>query len=165
MRHQIIDGSGFLALVNAEKYASFVDNDWSLTQLFDHFLSEMNENSLIIWSTGFANNWSADFLKASSDTLPFREFSKLIEVTGGCIYLTNYEDLTMAAQFEDKKIPSSHNSDLRIDLENGFYKVTVRQVSDPDSDIVFDEETNFEIILQKIDTENEEKPANIFWLF
>jgi hypothetical protein len=41
-RFKITDDSGFLAIVNPHKYNSFVDENWELPQLFNHFVNEMN---------------------------------------------------------------------------------------------------------------------------
>lgn len=70
-------------------------------------------------------------------------------MTGGQFFLTNYEDLTMAAQFETEKIPAVHNSDLCIKLDNGNYNFTIRQMFDPE-DYEYEPKgkTNFEIIMQ-----------------
>jgi hypothetical protein len=163
MKLKITDGSGFMALVNADAYETFVNEDWQLTQLMDHFISEMNENNLIIWGTGVEKEWIVDILEKSTSSY-FRAFSKTIQVTNGCLYLTNYEDLTMAAQFSDEVLPQKHNSDLKIEMENGFYNVTVKQLSDPEVEIIFEEETNFEITFERIKlTEPAEEVDHIFW--
>jgi hypothetical protein len=163
MKLKITDGSGFLALVNAHTYESFVDEDWQLPQLMNHFISEMNKNSLILWATGTTNEWIVDILEESTNTY-FRAFSKIIKVTDGCLYLTNYEDLTMAAQYSDEVIPQKHNSNLKVSIQNGFYDVTVRQLSDPELDTIFEEETNFEITFEHVSaSESAKEVDNIFW--
>src|SRR6478735_1648595 len=101
---KITDDSGFIAIANSDEYISFVDNDWELYQLLDHFVKEMNKDTLIIWSTGMENDWTIDILDKPSNKKPFREFNKSISVTEGQLFLTNYEDLTMAAQFDDERI-------------------------------------------------------------
>lgn len=35
----ITDDSGFLAIVNADRYKSFVNEDWELYELMDHFIA------------------------------------------------------------------------------------------------------------------------------
>jgi hypothetical protein len=44
----ITDDSGFLGLVNANLYKPFVSEDWELSQLFNHFIYEMNDDHLIL---------------------------------------------------------------------------------------------------------------------
>jgi len=45
----ITEDSGFLAIVNADKFNSFVSEEWELSQLLNRFVDEMNNNHLIIW--------------------------------------------------------------------------------------------------------------------
>ena len=128
---KITDDSGFLALVNAARYSGFVDRDWEHDQLIDHFIAEMKKANLIIWVTGLENLWKVDIGTSLSSRAAFREFTRPIDVTDGRLYLTNYEDLTMSAQFEDISLPLEHNTDLVIPLDNGSYNITVRQLFDP----------------------------------
>jgi hypothetical protein len=146
-RFKITDDSGFLAIINADRYKSFVNEDWELNELMDRFIAEMNQDNLIIWATGLENLWTVDVLPAPSGNPAFREFTKTIEVTAGRLYLTNYEDITMAAQFADEKLPSKHQQDKYIGLPNGRYSLTIRQLYDPayiDPDVEI--ATHFEII-------------------
>ena len=160
---KVTDDSGFLAIVNSDTYNSFVDEDWELSQLMNHFISEMNNHSILFWATGSENEWTVSFVGKASSKKSFREFTSTIQVTSGKLYLTNYEDLTMSAQFEDTKIPAKHNSDLIIKLENGLYNLTIRQLFDPD-DYEAEGKVNFEVVMQKTETETEtEKIEKIFW--
>lgn len=160
---KVTDDSGFLAIVNSGTYNSFVDEDWELTQLMDHFIGEMNKNNIIFWATSSSNEWTVSFVDKPSKKKSFREFSSTIRVTNETLYLTNYEDLTMAAQFKDTKIPAEHNSDLILKLENGLYNLTIRQLFDPeDYDYEVDGKVNFEIIIHKTDKETE-KIDTIYW--
>ncbi len=161
----ITDDSGFLALVNSAAYRSFVDEDWELSQLMKHFIDEMNNRNIIFWSTGAQNEWTVSFADRSSGKQAFREFTSAIEVTDGKLYLTNYEDLTMSAQFEDTKIPADHNSDLMVRIENGHYDLTVRQMFDPEDNDDNDDEdgkVNFEIVIQKTE-KGTGKIDSIYW--
>lgn len=58
---KITDDSGFIAIVNADKYNSFVDENWELPQLLNRFVDEMNKDALIIWATGSENKWIVEF--------------------------------------------------------------------------------------------------------
>lgn len=161
---KVTDDSGLMAIVNAEKYNSFVDADWQLTELMQRFVDEMNNYNLIIWSTGLENNWIVNFMDEPSDNKAFREFSKAIEVTDGQLYLTNYEDLSYVAQFEDEILPRRHNNDLFIKLDNGEYMLTIRQMFDPDDyDYETDENVGFEIIVQTKKQKKEELVREVFW--
>jgi hypothetical protein len=43
MRYNVIDDDGLIALVNANRYETFVNSDWSLEQLKSHFIEQMNK--------------------------------------------------------------------------------------------------------------------------
>lgn len=160
---RITDDSGFLAIVNSNTYLSFVDENWDLPLIIEHFIAEMNHQHIIFWATGAEDEWIMSFSNQSSGQKSFREFSSIITVTNEKLYLTNFEDLTMAAQFRDEKVPSNNNSDLAIPLENGQYLVTVRQLFDPENYMNNENgQVNFEIVLQIADQETE-KIDRIFW--
>ncbi|USL95195.1 hypothetical protein D1J36_007895 [Riemerella anatipestifer] len=128
-----------------------------------HFVHEMNNKNIIFWATGTQSNWTVSFVDKPSNKNAFREFTSTIHVTNEKLYLTNYDDLTMSAQFEDTKIPSKHNSDLIIKLENGLYNLTIRQFFDPeDYDYEADGKVNFEIVMQKTEKETK-KIDKIYW--
>jgi hypothetical protein len=164
MTLKITDDSGFIAIVNSDKYISFVDKDWELPQLLHHFVTEMNKDTLIIWSTGMENNWTVDILDKPSNKKSYRELNKSISVTEGQLFLTNYEDLTMAAQFDNERIPSKHNSELNIKLDNGKYNFTIRQMYDPyDNNYDPTQKTNFEIIISAVNNSSTQVAENVFW--
>jgi len=164
--YKITDDSGFMAIADPDKYQSFVNEDWEFDELQERFVEEMRNNTLVIWATGVGNIWTARFLDRPSDVTPFREFRKVIEVTHGRLVLTNYEDLTMAAQFESEKIPSKHNSDLLVQLDNGRYMVYVRQMLHPYKSFDLPSGTiHFEIVISPVTGDGPEVgPVNeIFW--
>lgn len=51
-------------------------------------------------------------------------------MTDEVVYLVNWTDLTSSLQFENTKIPDKINGNLKIKIENGFYKVIVKQLFD-----------------------------------
>jgi len=161
----ITDDSGFLGIVNPDKYNSFVSEDWQLSQLFKRFVDEMNNDNLIFWSTGSENAWTVNFVNEPSETKSFREFSKTLEVTNGKIFLTNYEDLTMAAQYDDEKIPTKHNANLSISLDNGRHEFQIRQLFNPADDNYNPEgRVNFEIVVQKNTSAGKTQQVDkVFW--
>jgi len=159
----ITDDSGFLAIINADKYNSFVDDKWTLSQLFERFVDEMNRDNLIIWSTGSENTWTVNFVNKPSDKKSFREFSKTMTVTDGQIFLTNYEDLTMSAQYEDAKIPSKNNVDLCIKLDNGIYEFKIRRLFDPTHYEHKAGDVDFEIVVLSNLKATEQKVDKVFW--
>ena len=161
----ITDESGFLGIVNPDKYNSFFSEDWQLSQLFKHFVGEMNNDNLILWSTGSENIWTVNFVNKPSKKKSYREFYKTLEVTNGKIVLTNYEDLTMAAQYRDEKIPAKQHADLSIDLDNGRHEFQIRQFFDPEDDNYgLEGKVSFEIVIQKDPTRKELQPIDkVFW--
>jgi len=48
----ISDDSGFLALVNVERYKSFVSSNWSAQKLHQHFKEQSRAQTIFIWATG-----------------------------------------------------------------------------------------------------------------
>jgi hypothetical protein len=157
-KFHVYDEDGYIGLVNADSYTSFVDSDWQLDQLFHHFSTAMNEETLIVWETAPGGGaWNVDFLEAPSEQQAFREFGHTIVVTDGRLYLTNYTDLTMAAQFEDSVVPDQANAALYVELPPGRYHCLVRQMFVPE-----EEGDRFEIILQP--TEQKSAPVtDVFW--
>ena len=150
MKCKITDDSGFLALVDSNAYSTFVKENWELDLLFNHFVSEMNKGCFIIWQTNNLGGgfWNCEFLQEKTNKKSTREFSSKIKITDGKLYLTNFEDLTMAASYPEQKIPASHNSDLHYELDNGVYNITVRQLFDP-NDYENEVEVNFEFVIEK----------------
>ena len=161
---RITDDSGFLGIVNADKYNSFVREDWQLPQLLERFVDEMNNDNLILWCTGSQNNWTVHFASKPSGIKSFREFYKSLEVTSGKLFLTNYEDLSMAAQYQDEKIPAKHNAGLSIELVNGLYEFQIRQLFNPE-DYNYDPEgkVNFEIVVRTDSNKKFQRVDNVFW--
>ncbi len=130
-RLEIYDGSGFIGFVNTQLYKTFIDEDWELKDVLDRFRTETNNKHSIIWNTGTQNLMTIDFLDEFTSKSAFRDIKTQIKVTNECLYLVNYDDLTMCAQYSDEKLPSAMNADLKLQLENGIYDIQIRQMFDP----------------------------------
>jgi len=129
---EVADDSGLLALVDPAGYVSFVDAAWTFEQVVRHFKEEMKNRRLVIWGTGREDTWRVEVrFRRSSDT-GFREFTVLVWASGEHLLLTNYESLTMAAQFEDVKLPEAHQRDLLIPVASGLYQCRIVQRFDPE---------------------------------
>jgi len=170
MKLEIIDDDGFIALVNNARYEGYVDNNWQFDQLMAHFVDQMNAGNIVIWQTSNDGGgiWLVSIQGEPSNMFAFREFEQLINVTTGELFLTNYSDLTMAAQFYDVAVPATHNSDLKIELENGRYKLTIRQLFDPDDashyfGIEDDENIAFEVIIIPSSETEQPKVNSVYW--
>lgn len=146
---KISDDSGFMGLVNVDKYRPFIKEDWNFSDLRERIIQEMNLCNLLFWSTGQEGLWNVRITNQKTDDKPFRTTQGLIKVTSEKLFLTNYEDLSMAAQYEDEKLPQKHNSDLGLLLENGNYNVTISQLFDPENLIHDADQLHFEIFLDK----------------
>lgn len=159
-RFEITDDSGFLAVVNVDRYKTFVTEDWELRELMDHFIAEMNNDNLVIWGTGYGNIWSVAVSFDPATQPAFRECTKTIEVTAGRLYLTNYESLTMVASFAHCSLPPKHQKDNYFELPNGLYKLTIRQFCDP-KDLDAPADPGFEIIVDPAIAPN--RTEGVFW--
>lgn len=165
MIYKLSDEDGFVSVVNADQYKGFVDNDWDMDQLFDHFITQMNQRNLVIWTSNEdgGGEWNVEILDAASSKPSYREFDFPIRVTGNSLYLVSYTDLTMAAQFEDEPIPAKHNKDLKLDLEKGLYTLKVRQMFDPYNFNYEEDLIHFELIFESISEDNKTAADRIFW--
>ena len=125
---RVTDDSGFLALVDPENYSSFVDPDWDfIDDLLPHFLQEMSKFHLLIWSTDMESIWKVRVHVGEVDANGYRETVGYI-ASGGRLLVTNYESLTMAAQFDDVKLPERHQAHLEFSVEPGIYRCRIVQI-------------------------------------
>lgn len=70
----------------------------------------------------------------------------------------------MAAQFADEKLPSKHQEDKYVELLNGRYSLTIRQLYDPaDFDQDAENATHFEIIAAPASNSVSAQIKEIFW--
>ena len=144
----ITDGS-IIAIANTKKYNETLSNqtNWTWRQ-FNNFILETNKDNLVVFDTSWENEWTVEFLiNIETDKAYFRKFEQSIEVTDQKLYLINWTDLTSSLQFEDTKLPDEINKDLKIDLENGFYKVVVKQLFNPE-DYEYEAENKINFIVE-----------------
>lgn len=159
---EIYDEDGFIALVNTNSYQSFVDEDWELDQLLGHFVKQMNRDALLVWATAPGGGlWKITVTDKPSAEAAFREVEKTVDVTKGKLYLINYTDLTMAAQFKDEVLPAKDNADFFVELPKGKYSVTVRQMFNPD-DYDYKADNTFELVIKPC-TESTSAKAVYWW--
>jgi len=130
---EVTDDSGFLAVVVPATYHSFVACDWDFQQLLNHFHQQMPQQSLLIWGTGREGTWNVDVRFKPSAVDGFREVSGPIRIEGESVLVTNYESLTMAAQFEDVRLPDKPQEHLVLTLPDGRYKCRIVQMFDPEN--------------------------------
>lgn len=163
-RLEISDDSGFIGIINSHKYQGFVSEDWELDEVLEKFRTEINKGHCAIWSTGEPNAMSIQVLETPGKGRHFREAHFNIQVTENCLWLANYTDLTMVAQFENEPIPSDINSHLGINLENGSYDIHLRQMSDPEAyEWKADPAYHFELIFQKQEGFQANQLEHVLW--
>jgi hypothetical protein len=143
MPYEITDDSGFLAIIDPDAYRGFVHADWTSDMVQRHFLQEMREHHLLIWHTGLEHMWNVDVSFEPTRKSGFREIVGSIVTSQGRLLLTNYESLTMAAQFPDVKLPQRHEKEQVLTVSPGLYDCRVIQLSDPESGAPFEEPVSF----------------------
>jgi hypothetical protein len=132
--YTVTDDSGFLALVVPDRYPTFVADDWRFPQLLEHFHSAMAQATLLLWGTGLEGTWQVDVVLGPSPVHGVREVVGPLEVLGGRLLLTNYETLTMVAQFDDMTLPPEREADQVLSLAAGSYSCRVVQMFNPESE-------------------------------
>jgi hypothetical protein len=131
--------TNFIGVVNPEKYKSFVDEDWELEILLQHFADEMKDGNILVFQMteeGIEHSWNIE-VKIGIELIEqkcFRKAEGYIKVTCNQLYLADYDCLTMAAQFESEKVPDKNCSHYKIGIENGVYKVAIVQFYNADKD-------------------------------
>jgi hypothetical protein len=158
---KISDDSGYLTLYNSSAYKSYVDEEWELQQLFDHFVNQMNQNSCLVWESGAEGTFNIVVGDSPSSTKAYRETEAYVAVTSGKLNLSNFEELSTAASYSDMQLPA--NESLQIDLENGLYKIMLRQIFNPEEDFVAGKDVDFELIFVKHAAEAKNSFEKIIW--
>jgi hypothetical protein len=131
---EVTDDSGFLAVIVPAVYETFVASNWTFDQIRAHFQAQMARRSLLIWGTGLEGFWKVDVVLKKAKAKGFREVRGPLHVVGGSLLLTNYESLTMAAQFKDVTLPEKHQEDLLVSLPEGDYTCRIIQMFDPEQE-------------------------------
>lgn len=108
------------------------------------------------------DEWFFEFLINETTTkTAFRKFEKSIEVTDESLYLINWMDVTSSLQFRDTKIPDKINENLKIKIQNGFYKVIVKQLFDHND---YECENKISYVVELIsETKNPIRAEKIVW--
>ena len=125
------DDSGLVAIYDPTTYRPFIDANWTLEGILARFRESAAERSLLIWSTGGEGNWRVAISRTPVRQVGVREVVGTIEARSGKLFITSYDSLTMAAQFEDEKLPQPHEKDWYVPVELGIYRCRVLQMYDP----------------------------------
>jgi len=123
-----VDEDGFFCLVAPDAYQGFVDEDWELEQLMTHFVGQMREGSLFVAYPGPDDADEAVTVAEDPPGAPvLREAVSAVNVGAGGLWLTDYTQLTMAAQFDDEA-PTAAGA-IRLPVHEGSQLVTLSQVA------------------------------------
>ncbi|MED0665039.1 hypothetical protein P4T04_01740 [Bacillus badius] len=160
--------TNFIGVANSDTYQSFVDEDWELDGLLQHFGNEMKRGHILVCqmtNEGIEHSWKVKVqigAEAAAQSC-FRKAQGYIEVTKNELYLVDYDCLTMAAQFEDSAVPDTNCSDYRIEIENGSYQVEFIQYYNVDTDeYTGTKETDILLQLTKV-TDFQPVTDRVFW--
>lgn len=143
METVIIPADALVALADFADYRSFVAADWTLDQLRAHFTAEAARGTIVAWGAGESGNWRVAVARERGPG-GFREFTAPIRATGRQLHLVGYDELTMAAQFPEVRLPEPRGGAEPVPVEPGWYECRVVQLYDPalaDSEEVFHQET------------------------
>ncbi|WP_369683858.1 hypothetical protein [Salipaludibacillus sp. LMS25] len=160
--------TNFIGLVNAERYTSFVNEDWDLAGLLMHFSNEMKEGNILVCQMteeGIEHSWNVD-IKIGTEEITqhyFRKAVGFINVTDNKLFLVDYDCLTMAAQFEGELVPDKNCSNYRIDIENGVYKVEIIQFYNVDKAEYFGTNDTDVLVNFIKETEFQQVVDNVLW--
>lgn len=123
-----VDEDGFVCVVAPDAYSGYVDEDWALDQLLARFIEQMNQGSLFVAYPG-PDNADDDlaFCKKEPAERFFREATGIVRVGEAGLWLTNYTQLTMAAQFRDSQPVAKFSR--RLPVEPGTYRITLIEES------------------------------------
>ncbi len=143
METVVVPADALVALADLADYRSFVAADWTLSQLRAHFATEAARGAMVAWGVGESGNWR---IAVARERGPggFREFAAPIRATGRQLHLVGYDELTMAAQFPDVRLPEPHGGAWPVAVAPGWYECRVVQLYDPalaDSPEVFHQQT------------------------
>ena len=158
----------FIALVNSNKYKTFVDEDWNLKMIKEHFINESKVNNILVCqmtNEGIEGNWRIKVNLEGGNHIDkfFRKDEGYIYVDKGELCFVEYTCLTMAAQFKDEKVPDKDCEEYKFNIENGLYKVEVIQYYDIDNDKYYGrEDIDIEFKFTKV-LKCEEINHKVFW--
>lgn len=126
------DGS-HLAIVDLDRYQAFV-GDWDQDdRLRKHLLAQAGREAIVAWGAGFETDWVVSIRPGFSARQGFREFRSVISTQTGRLYLLNYDSLTMAAQFDDYRLPDKDTVATAFQVPPGRYRARIVQLVDPDT--------------------------------
>ena len=121
-----VDEDGFVCVVAPDTYEGFVHPDWTLEALLVRFVEQMNRGSLFIAYPGPGDADSdLAFEMAPPGISEGRTAVGMVQVGPAGLWLTDYTQLTMAAQFSDESSITTYSQ--RLPVAPGQYQVTLHE--------------------------------------
>ena len=131
---EILDDSGLLSLVDVSAYSTFVAEDWEYEEILLHFNEQMAKRHILVWNCGDGgDNYRIRVINGFSDVVGWRETVGSIFINSGQLNICSYAALTMAAQFEDHKLPGMGETEYELSVEDGLHKVRIVQNYNPET--------------------------------
>ncbi|QKT12818.1 hypothetical protein [Rhodococcus sp. W8901] len=129
-----VDEDGFICLVAAGPYDGFVGTDWGLDELLTRFAEQMSRGALFVAYAGpDAAGGELRIVAEGSSQRAEREAAGVIDAADG-VWLTDYTQLTMAAQFDDER-PEPDDPDSRLSVPAGRYRILLREFASGDDPV------------------------------
>src|ERR1044071_4493376 len=100
----IPDDSGLIAIYDPQRYDPFLGANWTLEEILGRFRDSAVAQSLLVWATGAEGNWRVSIHQAPVAVTGTREVVGSIEASNHQLFVTSYDSLTMAAQFEEETL-------------------------------------------------------------
>lgn len=165
MKFTVYDDSGILSIINIDKYISFVADDATAQDILLHATQEMNNQHAILWQACKHPDKKIciEFRNSATDLIPFDEILHTIEVTDEKLYIVNFTDLAMVAQFDDIILPCLDRKDWSINLPNGLYQLNIRKMFDEEDEWNDDINTHYEIIINPAESGYRILSNGIYW--
>ncbi|GAB3596641.1 hypothetical protein [Microbacterium tumbae] len=146
----VYDYDGILGLVDVAAYRQEVEWVAFDPDLVDHFTAELVAGRALVWQASPLGGADYGILltDAPSAVESRRELRGRLTVTAGRLHVVNYTDLTIVTEEEGGDLPSAQGADWFVDVPDGEYDVTVRQLFDPEGeDLTVEGGIAFEIVL------------------
>ena len=131
---EVTDDSGFLAVVVPSAYRGDRGSRLAVGPTPGTFST--TDVATVIADLGhrFGGCWRVDVKFGELSINGFREQSGPLTVVGGAILITNFESLTMAAQYESVMLPESHQEIMLVNVPDGDYCCRVVQMFNPEQE-------------------------------
>ncbi|KXO88027.1 hypothetical protein AXK56_11615 [Tsukamurella pulmonis] len=122
-----VDDDGFVLLITPDSYDSYIDRNWTLEQITTRFTEQMTARSMFAAYVGQdAALHQLTYGPPALSAVVAREASSVVDVAEGGLWLTDYTQITMAAQFEDEQPIGTYST--RLPVDPGRYEVRLHQL-------------------------------------